>query len=71
MRPPRFRDGRRTHRHLPASLVLAAVRRDLPETKIMLGGMQIPSVRAILKEHVDVLADNFIDGVKQAELLTA
>ncbi|MCB2205641.1 cobalamin-dependent protein [bacterium] len=49
--------------------LLVAIRRDLPGTKIMLGGMHIPSVRAILSEHVDILADNFIDGIKQAEML--
>ncbi|MDT8325102.1 MAG: cobalamin B12-binding domain-containing protein [Bacteroidota bacterium] len=50
--------------------LLTELRSVLPDTKIMIGGNHMPSVRAILAEHADAVADSFRDGVEKAEALT-
>jgi len=49
--------------------LLTELRRVSPATTIMLGGMQMPAVRAVLSEHADIMADTFLDGVREANRL--
>lgn len=46
--------------------LLNAVRSASPDTRIMLGGTTMPSIRTLLSEHVDAIADDFRSGARQA-----
>lgn len=49
--------------------LLTDIRAAMPETKILIGGINMPSVRTILAEYVDVIADNFRQGAEEAARL--
>jgi methanogenic corrinoid protein MtbC1 len=49
--------------------LLTELRKVTPASKIMLGGMHMPAVRAVLSEHADIIADTFLDGVREASRL--
>ena len=49
--------------------LLKGLREALPGTSIMLGGMHSPTVRAMLSEHADIIADTLSDGLRRAEEL--
>ena len=49
--------------------LLTDVRAAVPETKILIGGISMPSVRTILAEYVDVIADDFSQGAREAARL--
>ncbi len=47
-------------------MLLQDVRKALPSTKIMLGGLTMPGLRAVLAPYVDMFADSLLDGIEQA-----
>lgn len=49
--------------------LLIDIRATMPDVKILIGGSHFPSVRAILSEYVDVIADTFRDGTEAAARL--
>lgn len=49
--------------------LLTDVRATMPDTKVLIGGISMPSVRTILAEYVDVIADDFRQGAEEAARL--
>ncbi len=49
--------------------LLRDLRGALPSSKIMLGGVAMPGVRAVLSPYVDIFAESFHEGVEQARAL--
>lgn len=53
----------------PTIKLLTELRKVSPDMKIMIGGNSMPSVRSILAEYADVIADDFRQGTEAAARL--